>query len=116
MRFHFTFVCKKRNQRHPQESSLDGTALLLPSAHPKHWKRRCQLEWGMLLRKEGRCFVNGMTMYDNAVWSPKACVTCLCSKGKVLCDETLCHPLTCHKQRIPEGECCPVCTDPGTVY
>ncbi|XP_077181838.1 extracellular matrix protein 2 isoform X2 [Paroedura picta] len=52
-----------------------------------------------------------MIMYDKAAWSPKPCVTCLCSKGKVLCDETLCRPLSCHRTRIPEGECCPVCTD-----
>lgn len=67
--------------------------------------------YSVLPGKEGRCFANGMIMYDKAVWSPKPCVTCLCAKGKVLCDETLCHPLTCHQTKIPEGECCPVCAD-----
>ncbi|XP_077181837.1 extracellular matrix protein 2 isoform X1 [Paroedura picta] len=67
--------------------------------------------YSVLPGKEGRCFANGMIMYDKAAWSPKPCVTCLCSKGKVLCDETLCRPLSCHRTRIPEGECCPVCTD-----
>ncbi|XP_054832116.1 extracellular matrix protein 2 [Eublepharis macularius] len=67
--------------------------------------------YSVLPGKEGRCFVNGVIMYDKAAWSPKPCVTCLCSKGKVLCDEILCRPLTCHKIKIPEGECCPVCTD-----
>nr|XP_056707053.1 extracellular matrix protein 2 [Euleptes europaea] len=67
--------------------------------------------YSVLPGKEGRCFANGIIMYDKAAWSPKPCVTCLCSKGKVLCDETLCRPLTCHRTKIPEGECCPVCTD-----
>ncbi|XP_048714307.1 extracellular matrix protein 2 isoform X3 [Caretta caretta] len=31
--------------------------------------------------------------------------------GKVICDETTCLSLTCHKTEIPEGECCPVCSD-----
>ncbi|XP_053233602.1 extracellular matrix protein 2 isoform X1 [Podarcis raffonei] len=67
--------------------------------------------YNILPGKENKCFANGMIMYDKSVWSPKPCVTCLCSKGKVLCDETLCHPLTCHNTKIPEGECCPVCMD-----
>ncbi|KAJ7316770.1 hypothetical protein JRQ81_002932 [Phrynocephalus forsythii] len=67
--------------------------------------------YNILPGKEGRCFANGMIMYDKAVWSPKPCITCLCSKGKVLCDETLCPLLTCQNPQIPEGECCPVCTD-----
>ncbi|XP_066473436.1 extracellular matrix protein 2 [Tiliqua scincoides] len=72
--------------------------------------------YNVLPGKEGRCFANGMIMYDKAVWSPKPCLTCLCSKGKVVCDETLCHPLICHQTKIPKGECCPVCADIGTVY
>nr|XP_020662274.1 extracellular matrix protein 2 isoform X1 [Pogona vitticeps]XP_020662275.1 extracellular matrix protein 2 isoform X1 [Pogona vitticeps] len=67
--------------------------------------------YNILPGKEGRCFANGMIMYDKAVWSPKPCMTCLCSKGRVLCDETSCPPLMCHRPKIPEGECCPVCTD-----
>ncbi|XP_003217706.1 extracellular matrix protein 2 isoform X1 [Anolis carolinensis] len=70
--------------------------------------------YNILPEKQGRCFANGMIMYENAVWSPKPCITCLCSKGKVLCDETLCHPLTCDNPKIPEGECCPVCTNIGS--
>ncbi|XP_058027311.1 extracellular matrix protein 2 [Ahaetulla prasina] len=67
--------------------------------------------YNILPGKEGRCFANGMIMFDKAVWSPKDCVTCLCSKGKVFCDETSCNPLTCHKSTKPEGECCPVCLE-----
>ncbi|XP_070591887.1 extracellular matrix protein 2 [Erythrolamprus reginae] len=70
-----------------------------------------ETNYNILPGKEGRCFGNGMIMFDKAVWSPKHCVTCLCSKGKVFCDETSCSPLTCHKSIKPEGECCPVCLD-----
>uniref|UniRef100_A0A8D0C9S0 Extracellular matrix protein 2 n=1 Tax=Salvator merianae TaxID=96440 RepID=A0A8D0C9S0_SALMN len=67
--------------------------------------------YNILPGKEGRCFANGMILYDKAVWSPKPCITCLCSKGKVLCDEIFCRPLKCNHLKIPEGECCPVCMD-----
>ncbi|KFP04826.1 Extracellular matrix protein 2 [Calypte anna] len=67
--------------------------------------------YSVLPGKKGHCTANGMIMYDKAVWSPKPCVTCLCSKGEVICDTTMCHPLKCPKTRIPEGECCPVCSD-----
>ncbi|KAL7986029.1 hypothetical protein Chor_011195, partial [Crotalus horridus] len=50
--------------------------------------------YNILPGKEGRCFANGMIMFDKAVWSPKHCITCLCSKGKVFCDETSCNPVT----------------------
>ncbi|KAM5260314.1 extracellular matrix protein 2 isoform 2-T2 [Hipposideros larvatus] len=67
--------------------------------------------YNVLPGKKGHCLVNGLTMYNKAVWSPEPCTTCLCSNGKVLCDETLCHPQTCPQTVIPEGECCPVCSD-----
>ncbi|NXU64773.1 ECM2 protein, partial [Horornis vulcanius] len=61
--------------------------------------------------KKGQCTANGMIMFDKAVWSPKPCVTCLCSKGEVICDTTMCHPLKCPQTIIPAGECCPVCSE-----
>uniref|UniRef100_A0A8C5QYP0 Extracellular matrix protein 2 n=1 Tax=Leptobrachium leishanense TaxID=445787 RepID=A0A8C5QYP0_9ANUR len=61
--------------------------------------------------KKGHCTVNGMMMYDKAVWSPKPCITCICSDGKESCDETICTPLTCPVTVINDGECCPVCSD-----
>ncbi|EFB19522.1 hypothetical protein PANDA_017549, partial [Ailuropoda melanoleuca] len=67
--------------------------------------------YNVLPGKKGHCLVNGMTMYNRAVWSPEPCTTCLCSNGRVLCDETVCHPLTCPHTVTPEGECCPVCSD-----
>ncbi|KAM8799827.1 extracellular matrix protein 2 [Eudromia elegans] len=70
--------------------------------------------YSVLPGKQGHCTANGMIMYDKAVWSPKPCITCLCSKGQVLCDTTMCHPLQCRTTIIPEGECCPVCSDTET--
>ncbi|XP_007951197.1 extracellular matrix protein 2 [Orycteropus afer afer] len=70
-----------------------------------------QSNYNVLPGKKGHCLVKGMMMYNKAVWSPEPCLTCLCSNGRVLCDETMCHPQTCSKTFIPEGECCPVCSD-----
>ncbi|XP_024436534.1 extracellular matrix protein 2 isoform X2 [Desmodus rotundus] len=67
--------------------------------------------YNVLPGKRGHCLVNGMTMYNKAVWSPELCTTCLCSNGRVLCDKTMCHPQRCPKTVTPEGECCPVCSD-----
>ncbi|XP_066897233.1 extracellular matrix protein 2 isoform X11 [Kogia breviceps] len=70
--------------------------------------------YNVLPGKKGHCLANGMTMYNKAVWSPEPCTTCLCSNGRVLCDETKCRPQMCPQTVIPEGECCPVCSDTGT--
>ncbi|NXD47474.1 ECM2 protein, partial [Corvus moneduloides] len=67
--------------------------------------------YSVLPGKNGQCTANGMIMFDKAVWSPKPCVTCLCSKGEVICDTTMCHPLKCPQTIIPAGECCPVCSE-----
>ncbi|CAO2596016.1 Extracellular matrix protein 2 [Lemmus lemmus] len=67
--------------------------------------------YNVLSGKKGHCFVKGMIMYNKAVWSPEPCITCLCSNGRVLCDETVCHPKTCPYTIKPEGECCPICSD-----
>ncbi|NXB71529.1 ECM2 protein, partial [Donacobius atricapilla] len=67
--------------------------------------------YSVLPGKKGQCTANGMIMFDKAVWSPKPCVTCLCSKGEVICDTAMCHPLKCAHTIIPAGECCPVCSE-----
>lgn len=61
--------------------------------------------------KKGQCTFGGITMFNNAVWSPKPCVTCLCSKGNIACDEMKCLPLSCPIRVKPAGECCPICSD-----
>nr|XP_033781942.1 extracellular matrix protein 2 isoform X2 [Geotrypetes seraphini] len=70
-----------------------------------------ETNYNILPVKKGQCSVNGMIMYDKAVWSPKPCLTCLCTNGKVFCDETKCPPLKCLRTKTPEEECCPVCID-----
>ncbi|XP_069062785.1 extracellular matrix protein 2 isoform X2 [Pleurodeles waltl] len=70
-----------------------------------------ELSYNVLPEKKGHCSANGMIMYDKAVWSPKPCITCLCSNGKTICDETVCPALKCPKTIIRQGECCPVCID-----
>ncbi|XP_004647605.1 extracellular matrix protein 2 isoform X2 [Octodon degus] len=67
--------------------------------------------YNVLPGKKGHCLVKGMTLYNKAVWSPDPCTTCLCSDGRVLCDETMCQPQMCPYMVIPDGECCPVCSD-----
>uniref|UniRef100_A0A667Y812 Extracellular matrix protein 2 n=1 Tax=Myripristis murdjan TaxID=586833 RepID=A0A667Y812_9TELE len=66
-----------------------------------------------LLCKQGQCVFQGLTMFDQAVWSPKPCVTCLCTGGRVVCDEITCPIVHCHFPFTPAGECCPVCMEPG---
>ncbi|KAK1900756.1 Extracellular matrix protein 2 [Dissostichus eleginoides] len=61
--------------------------------------------------KQGQCVFQGLTMFDQAAWSPKPCVTCLCTGGRVLCDEITCPILHCHFPFTPAGECCPVCME-----
>nr|XP_043879902.1 extracellular matrix protein 2 isoform X1 [Solea senegalensis] len=63
--------------------------------------------------KQGQCVYQGLTMFDQAVWSPKPCVTCLCTRGRVACDEITCPTVHCHFPFTPAGECCPVCMEPA---
>ncbi|XP_063282547.1 extracellular matrix protein 2 isoform X2 [Pelobates fuscus] len=77
--------------------------------------------YNILPVKKGHCTVNGMVMYHNAVWSPKPCITCMCTNGKEVCDEIICPPLTCPVTVTHDGECCPVCSeiapnDPSEVF
>ncbi|XP_041837228.1 extracellular matrix protein 2 isoform X2 [Melanotaenia boesemani] len=62
--------------------------------------------------KQDRCVYQGLTMFDQAVWSPKPCVTCLCDGGRVVCDEIICPITHCLFPFVPVGECCPVCMEP----
>ncbi|XP_064858183.1 extracellular matrix protein 2 [Oncorhynchus nerka] len=70
-----------------------------------------QTNYNVIPGKKGQCVYQGITMFEQAVWSPKPCVTCLCSGGEVLCDEVTCPPHRCHFPYTPSGECCPVCMD-----
>ncbi|XP_037346250.2 extracellular matrix protein 2 isoform X1 [Pungitius pungitius] len=61
--------------------------------------------------KQGHCVFQGLTMFHQAVWAPKPCVTCVCSGGRVVCDEITCPTMHCHFPFTPAGECCPVCME-----
>lgn len=63
--------------------------------------------------KEGQCVYHGLTMFDESVWSPEPCVTCLCTRGRVVCDRIICPTKHCHFPFTPAGDCCPVCMEPG---
>ncbi|XP_077430375.1 extracellular matrix protein 2 isoform X2 [Vanacampus margaritifer] len=68
--------------------------------------------YNVLPGKQGQCEFQGMTMFNQAVWSPTPCVTCLCAGGRVVCDELPCPTDPCRRPLAPvAGECCPVCTD-----
>ncbi|MED6236513.1 hypothetical protein ATANTOWER_010381 [Ataeniobius toweri] len=62
--------------------------------------------------KQAQCVYRGLTMFDLAVWSPSPCVTCLCSEGRVVCDEMSCPRMHCPSPATPAGQCCPVCMEP----
>ncbi|GCC25565.1 hypothetical protein chiPu_0003976 [Chiloscyllium punctatum] len=102
----------------PNMNADEGTATFLDSYIGID---ETETSYNILPGRQGRCKANGMIMYDKAVWSPKPCLTCLCSNGKVICDEMSCPILKCARTRIPTGECCPICTsielnDPSETY
>ncbi|XP_054640303.1 extracellular matrix protein 2 isoform X2 [Dunckerocampus dactyliophorus] len=68
--------------------------------------------YNILPGKQGQCIYQGLTMFNQAVWSPQPCVTCLCTGGRVVCDEITCPVMPCRLSLTPPGECCPVCMEP----
>ncbi|XP_061796547.2 extracellular matrix protein 2 isoform X1 [Nerophis lumbriciformis] len=68
--------------------------------------------YNVLPGKQGQCVYQGLTMFNQAVWSPQPCVTCLCTGGRVVCDEITCPVMHCRLPITPLGECCPVCMEP----
>ncbi|XP_043933350.1 extracellular matrix protein 2 [Protopterus annectens] len=70
-----------------------------------------QSSYSVLPGKKGHCKSNGMILHDNAVWSPKPCITCLCTNGNTACDVVMCPTLTCPQTETPDGECCPICKE-----
>ncbi|KAM6927738.1 extracellular matrix protein 2 [Xenentodon cancila] len=61
--------------------------------------------------KQSRCVYQGLTMFEQAVWSPKPCVACLCTGGQAVCEETTCPTMHCMFPFVPAGQCCPVCME-----
>lgn len=60
-----------------------------------------------------QCLYQGLTMFDQAMWSPTSCVTCLCTGGQVVCEEVSCPTMHCYFPFTPAGECCPICMESG---
>ncbi|KAI1890386.1 hypothetical protein AGOR_G00153190 [Albula goreensis] len=90
----------------PLTNGDDGASVFIDS-----YKRVDELEsnYNVLPGRKGQCVYQGITMFDKAVWSPKPCLTCLCSRGTVVCDEVSCPRPRCPHTVTPPGECCPVC-------
>ncbi|KAJ8259872.1 hypothetical protein GJAV_G00174420 [Gymnothorax javanicus] len=92
----------------PVGNGDDGASVFIES-----YKNINEVEssYNIIPGRKGQCVYQGITMFDKAVWSPKPCLTCLCSKGLVACDEMACPRLPCPHTVTPAGECCPVCSD-----
>ncbi|KAI4881105.1 hypothetical protein NFI96_024794 [Prochilodus magdalenae] len=101
-----------RQGKAPIPSGSNGASLFIESykgvQEPKP-------NYNVIPGNTGQCMFQGITMFDKTVWSPKPCVTCICSSGEVVCDEMQCPLLRCPIKFKPLGECCPVCIDPVPV-
>ncbi|XP_008407103.1 extracellular matrix protein 2 [Poecilia reticulata] len=71
-----------------------------------------QSSYSVIPGKQTQCVYRGLTMLDLAVWYPSPCVMCLCSEGRVVCDEMTCPTMHCPSPATPAGRCCPVCMEP----
>ncbi|GAB6031851.1 hypothetical protein CHUAL_010251 [Chamberlinius hualienensis] len=60
-----------------------------------------------------RCAYEGRRVDDGSHWtqSYNSCVICSCRRGNVICESTVCPALSCPNAKIPNGECCPVCSE-----
>lgn len=82
-----------------------------PSIVMESYKQQQTTSYNVLPGKAGQCEYQGIAMFDKASWSPKPCLTCLCTNGKAVCDEITCPTMHCHFPYIRPGECCAVCMD-----
>uniref|UniRef100_UPI00358F3BFD extracellular matrix protein 2-like isoform X2 n=1 Tax=Myxine glutinosa TaxID=7769 RepID=UPI00358F3BFD len=65
----------------------------------------------------GQCRMNGITMFNGAVWSPRTCVTCICRHGRIACDTIKCEHSRCQLGLAQDTRCCATCanTDPDVT-
>ncbi|CAN9511995.1 unnamed protein product [Ophioblennius macclurei] len=96
-----------------QTAESHGSSPFLKSYRNVHEQ---QPSYNVIPGKRGQCEYQGLTMFDQAVWSPKPCVTCLCTGGRVVCDEITCPDAHCLFPFTPAGECCPVCMEPDPDF
>ncbi|XP_023655483.1 extracellular matrix protein 2 [Paramormyrops kingsleyae] len=92
----------------PLSHADDGAAVFIDSYRSI---QGLESSYNVLPGKTGACQYQGITMFDTAVWSPRPCITCLCSSGEVVCDDFMCPRLSCPFTATPAGDCCPVCMD-----
>ncbi|KAI5102182.1 cysteine-rich motor neuron 1 protein precursor, partial [Silurus meridionalis] len=57
------------------------------------------------------CVHNGTELAEGEVYRMDSCLLCQCRGGISFCSKAECAELECDNFYIPEGECCPVCTD-----
>ncbi|XP_058229797.1 extracellular matrix protein 2 [Hemibagrus wyckioides] len=97
-----------RQGRVPVDGGYNGASVFIESykgvEEPKP-------NYNVIPGNTGQCVFQGITMFDKTVWSPKPCVTCLCSNGNVVCDEMQCPLLQCKLKFKPIGQCCPICIE-----
>ncbi|XP_065131158.1 cysteine-rich motor neuron 1 protein-like isoform X1 [Paramisgurnus dabryanus] len=62
-------------------------------------------------RVSSRCVYNGHEYSEGDVYRTDPCWVCQCRGGISFCSKAECAELDCENFYVPEGECCPVCTD-----
>ncbi|KAI5607584.1 extracellular matrix protein 2, partial [Silurus asotus] len=97
-----------RQGRVPANVGYNGAAVFIESYKEVEEPKP---NYNVIPGNTGQCVFQGITMFDKTVWSPKPCVTCLCSDGNVVCDEMRCPLLQCQLKFKPIGQCCPICID-----
>ncbi|KAF5900104.1 cysteine-rich motor neuron 1 protein isoform X2, partial [Clarias magur] len=60
-----------------------------------------------------RCVHNGTEFTEGDVYRMDSCWVCQCRGGISFCSKAECAALDCENFYIPDGECCPVCTEPS---
>ncbi|XP_065100575.1 extracellular matrix protein 2 [Paramisgurnus dabryanus] len=105
---------RARKQTSSQHAGTPERNVQVGSINIKSYKntKEPQLTYDVMPGKSEHCVFRGITMFDKTVWSPKPCVTCLCSSGEVVCDQIKCPALQCQLKFQPMGECCPICIQP----
>ncbi|XP_051508943.1 extracellular matrix protein 2-like [Myxocyprinus asiaticus] len=54
------------------------------------------------------CLVNGISLFEGAVWSPEPCSACQCKDGAVICRTIPCQARASHTQKVVASESNPM--------
>nr|XP_046233654.1 thrombospondin-2-like isoform X2 [Scatophagus argus] len=55
------------------------------------------------------CMQDGRVYQHGDDWEVDSCTSCACQRGKVVCEQVSCPPVSCINPSFIDGECCPVC-------